>query len=97
MGVEAWKTTVQEGKKQGKGGRERAVGAWKDVGGAAALQPSLCWADGGRVPVSGRMFWPRAPGQLEARAGPLGRGRARARESVAQLKECVRRQPVVFR
>lgn len=83
---------MQERKKQGKGGRAGEGGAWKPVGGAAVLR-----ADGGRVPVLGRMFCPRAVSQWEARDGPLGRGRARARESVAQLKECVRRLPVVLR
>lgn len=107
--VEAWKTTVQEEKnkareggragRRGGEGREAEGEAWKALGGATALQPLCCAGQmgRGRVPILGRMFWPRAADQWEARAGPLGRGRARARESVAQLKECVRRLPVVFR
>lgn len=79
----AGEKNTRQGKEEG---REREGEAWKGVGGAAALQSSLCWAVGRRIPVTGRMFWPRAAGQWEARAGPLGRGRARAGRVWLNLK-----------
>lgn len=88
------KKKTREGRERGKEGEGEGE-ASQGVGGAQPPQPSLYWADG-RVLVLGRMFLPRGAGQWEARASPLGRGLARARECVAQLKECVRKLPVVF-
>lgn len=50
--------------KKNKGGRE----AWKAVGGAAALQPSRHWADGGGSWLRGGCFGPEQP--ANGRRGP---------------------------
>lgn len=86
----------KQGRARRKGGREREGEAWKGVGGAAALQPSLCSADGGRGPVLGRMFWHRAASQWELWAGPLGRGRARAGRVWLNLKSVFASCPSFF-